>query len=294
MESWGLPIVERRAIPREETEGIMPGTPITVPEAYFADMPDRYSKDKNALFWECPTCGPRQPSRLTNGYARRGCRCEWAERDRQERTALRETVNAQLKALRCANTYTWLGVHESDLEDKTFESYEGRYQPDAHDIVARRARQLCLGQHIGNLLLPGDFGTGKTHLAAAFLNFLREHGTPCLFCTAQGLFDALYAADFASKERLLQKAGTAPALVIDDLDKLYIKTREDKEDEGRYQKLTMRSILDIRYRAKLPTIITTNEQGDLSRWLEGSTLDRLLGNCEVLPMNGASYRRRVR
>jgi DNA replication protein DnaC len=132
--------------------------------------------------------------------------------------------------------------------------------------------------------MMGGYGTGKTHLAASILNELRTQMIPCLFCTAQGFFNALYKAD--DKNGLMDAAVRTPLLVIDELDKLYVKMH----DEMSYQKSQLTEILDRRYRRRLPTILITNEQKDLGIWLNGATMSRLQEKITMLQMNGTDYR----
>ncbi len=177
------------------------------------------------------------------------------------------------------------------IEHKTFDNFTESYQPKAYQEarawVTRfiQARQYS-DTFSSNLLLTGGYGTGKTHLAAAILNTLRAQCIPCLFCTAQDLFNALYAAEFEAKQSLLEQASTISLLVIDDLDKLYVR----QDTDGAYQKRTLFDILDKRYKRKLPTIITTNEQQGYGQWLDGATISRLYERITALAMNGTDYR----
>ena len=88
---------------------------------------------------------------------------------------------------------------------------------------------------------------------------------------------------------MTEAAVLTPLLVIDELDKLYVKQKDDMS----YQKATLTEILDRRYKRRLPTIITTNEQEDLGLWLSGATISRLQERISALPMNGVDYRTRL-
>lgn len=195
-----------------------------------------------------------------------------------------------------AKTYTWLGLPEDDLGLKTFESFTRRkeaWQQRAHDMASGYA-SMVIAQTAGqeNLCFKGSVGTGKTHLAAAILNRARAAGIPCLFATAPEFFTALYAADFDDKETLINQAATTPLFCLDDIDKLHIKPSNDPEmPSGSYQKGVLFDMLNRRYRARRPTIITTNAQAGLDRWLDEATQDRLLGNALHIEMIGTSQRR---
>lgn len=123
----------------------------------------------------------------------------------------------------------------------------------------------------------GNYGVGKTHLSAAILNEIRAAGIPCLCTTVPDLFNAIYAADFEEKESTIRQASTTQVLLLDDLDKLHIKqSQAPGERPGTYQKEKLFEILNSRYVAKLPTMITTNERDDLERWLGKAVLSRFL------------------
>lgn len=195
-----------------------------------------------------------------------------------------------------AKTYTWLGLAEDDLGQKTFETFTRRnevWQQRAFDLASGYA-SMVIAQTAGqeNLCFKGSVGTGKTHLAAAILNRARAAGIPCLFATAPEFFTALYAAEFDAKEALINEAATTPLFCLDDIDKLHVKPSNDPEiPSGSYQKGVLFDVLNRRYRARRPTILTTNAQAGLDRWLDEATQDRLLGDALHVEMIGASQRR---
>lgn len=196
-----------------------------------------------------------------------------------------------------SKTYTWLGLEEDDLAQNTFDSFNRRtepYQQMAHD-TAKGYASMVIAQPAGqnNLLFLGTVGVGKTHLATAILNMVRLAGIPCLFATAPELFTALYAADFDRKEDIIAQAGSAPLFCLDDIDKLHIREERNSDLEpGSYQKRILFDILNRRYRGRRPTIITTNAQAGMDRWLDEATQDRITKNALVVEMVGESQRRR--
>lgn len=107
----------------------------------------------------------------------------------------------------------------------------------------------------GWLLLKGSYGCGKTHLAAAVANYQVEQGLPVLFVVVPDLLDhlrAAYAPDSAvSFDRRFDTVRTAPLLILDDLG---AQSSTAWAQEKLYQ------ILNYRYNAQLPTVITTNAE----------------------------------
>lgn len=288
-------IVPLRKPEPEESHGMTRlGSLFTIPEWMFDERPHLVSRDNPAqLRYVCQECGIVEPKPVANGFIRRECACERAMRDNLAHEQFRQETQAILAVQKTARTYTWLGGQEDDLASKTFDSFTESYQPKAYQEAKAFAERIIRARAYsdtarGNLVLMGSYGTGKTHLAAACLNLLRAQCIPCLFCTAQELFNTLYSRDFDGKLHLLDQAGSTPLLVLDELDKLYVR----QETDGAYQKRTLFDILDKRYKRKLPTIITTNEQKDLGTWLDGATISRLYERITAVPMNGTDYRAR--
>src|SRR5258708_4551074 len=195
------------------------------------------SRNRDDVTYICTTCGNIEPREYTNGYIRRECKCEQLAREVQAHGMLLTATKQQTVKQKAAKTYTWLGrgldtvyrkdVEERELEGKTFANFDPASQPNKaafkeHLFLAKTyASSIISGQttqtvQVDNMLMTGGYGTGKTHLAAAILNALREQGISCLFCTAQDLFNSLYASKFDEKLDLLAQAANTPLLVLDE------------------------------------------------------------------------------
>ena len=285
-----------------------PRVPVAIPAWMFKDRPELVSRNRDDVTNFCQICGLVEPSVWSNGFARRKCQCEEIQQFAEQRE---QRIHLLQQVRKPAKTYTWLGhglddlyrkaTDERGLESKSFANFDPTCQPDmpafqqhlftakmlASRIISSQKAQRVL---VDNLILAGAIGTGKTHLAAAILNALREQGIDCLFSTAQDLFNALYAAKFDEKLELLAEVSTTPLWVCDDLDKLHIRA----ETDGAYQKRTLFDILDKRYKRGLATVITTNETGDLSPWLDNATVSRLQERLIFAEMVGIDYRGRER
>jgi DNA replication protein DnaC len=105
----------------------------------------------------------------------------------------------------------------------------------------------------GWLVLHGSSGAGKTHVAAAIANRCIERGQPALFVVVPDLLDHLRAAykpdSDMGYDALLEQVRTAPVLILDDLG---TQSATPWAQEKLFQ------ILNHRYNAQLPTIVTTN------------------------------------
>src|SRR5690348_14900470 len=166
-----------------------------------------------------------------------------------------------------SRTYTWLGAGAdvvSELEAMTFATFDPRANGEHVALAYKRARgyaETLKAQVEGqkNGLFIGPLGVGKTHLACAVLNTVRMAGIGCLFASGNELFQALYDRDF--DERILRQATETPLLCLDDLDKMQVR------EDGSYQKSTLFTLLNARYVAKKPTIITANADDDWKQWM---------------------------
>lgn len=104
----------------------------------------------------------------------------------------------------------------------------------------------------GWLVLQGVNGCGKTHLAAAIVNYCYQANQPALFVVVPEFLDHLrYTFSPESKvsyDQLFEKVKTAPLLVLDDFGE---QSTTPWAQEKLYQ------VLNYRYNAQLPTVITT-------------------------------------
>jgi len=107
----------------------------------------------------------------------------------------------------------------------------------------------------GWLILKGGYGCGKTHLAAAIANYQVEHGGAVLFVVVPDLLDylrATYAPNSAvTFDERFESVRSAPLLILDDLG---AHSSTPWAQEKLYQ------VLNFRYNAQLPTVITTNAE----------------------------------
>lgn len=149
---------------------------------------------------------------------------------------------------------------------------------------------LAQGDYIGkreNLILMGNSGTGKTHLAIA-LGFLAcQQGKTVRFLTAAGLINQLTEAQAVLRLSHVQKTlSKLDLLIIDEIG--YVPFSE------KGAQLFFQVITDSYEKQSI--IMTTNLE--FSKWpqvfhseqLTGALLDRLTHHAHILTMNGESYR----
>jgi DNA replication protein DnaC len=144
------------------------------------------------------------------------------------------------------------------LQEMTFASFQvdapGNSDEGKRSLeTAHDAARVFAERPVGWLVLHGGFGCGKTHLAAAIANQRLQAGASALFVVVPDLLDHLRAAyapgsDDAFDERF-EAVRETPLLVLDDLG-----TQAPTPWAG--EKLFQ--LLNYRYNAQLPTVITTN------------------------------------
>ena len=148
------------------------------------------------------------------------------------------------------------------LTTHTFKSFapEGiRLSVDkAHNL--KRAYERCKAfaeKPSGWLLLKGGYGCGKTHLAAAIANRQLEMKKSVLFVNTPDLLDHLRSTyrpgSAVSYDQRFEQVRNTPLLILDDLG---AQNNSDWAQEKLYQ------IFNHRYNARLPTVVTTNEEID--------------------------------
>ena len=150
------------------------------------------------------------------------------------------------------------------------------------------------------LFITGPKGTGKTHLAAAIANQLMREGTAVVCMTMIDLLDRIKQTFEkqkqwgASESSVLNTYKDVPLLIIDDM---------GKEPATEWAVSKIYAIINARYEAYLPTIITTNySDSELVRRLTpkdtgdpttaDATIDRLREMCAAIVTTGDSWRSR--
>jgi DNA replication protein DnaC len=138
----------------------------------------------------------------------------------------------------------------------------------------------------GWLLLMGEYGTGKTHLAAAIANAIQHQGGKVMFVTVPDLLDYLRvtfdpSASISFDERF-QAVRRTDFLVLDDL---------GTENTSGWAREKLFQIMDHRYVARLPTVITTARSIDtLDERVRSRVLDER--RCRIFALTLASYAER--
>ncbi len=139
----------------------------------------------------------------------------------------------------------------------TFEAFDWRrvnlpYEQRQNLAEAFRNAMEFAKSPEGWLILQGVNGCGKTHLAAAVMNYRYEAKQPALFVVVPDFLDHLRQAfspdSKVSYDQYFERIKKAPLLALDDFGE---QSSTPWAQEKLYQ------VINYRYNARLPTVITT-------------------------------------
>lgn len=178
----------------------------------------------------------------------------------------------------------------SDYRLETFDAHNGSPAQEARNLQ----RALVLAQDyvrggVGWLVLMGESGTGKTHLAAGIAHLWQENGGEVLFVSAPNLLDYLRRtfnpASSVTFDEQFNQVKEAHLLVLDDLSAV------DHSKAWVREKLVQ--IIKYRYVRRAPTVITTNQEIEL---LDAQIRTRLLDSrlCRIFAITARPYVDRMR
>jgi DNA replication protein DnaC len=191
--------------------------------------------------------------------------------DREKRAAQRRVKNARFPIL------------------KTLDTFDFTAQPSIHKKLVR---ELMVGEYVDrheNVLIVGNSGTGKTHLASALGFAGCMQGRHVRFFTVKALVTHLIEmTEQRQSERTLRHLERQDILILDELG--YVP----------FSKTGAELLFEVISRAyeRLSLIVTTNLPFESwtevfgSERLTGALLDRLTHRVHILEANGPSYRLR--
>lgn len=195
----------------------------------------------------CPVCGEPTAKKVTFGDKSfsmpLACACARAQAREMD-----EYVEREKKLFRDKEIIRGGYLDESylDLDFGKDDSPTSKPSMDLRRYV--KAWDEMKKKNIG-LLLMGSYGTGKTYYAGAIANEVRKLGDYVLIGTLPKLISTMNEDYGRYKSEWEDKIKTYPLMVIDDLG---IERITD------YSYEQIETIIDLRYRSKLPIIVTTN------------------------------------
>jgi len=171
--------------------------------------------------------------------------------------------------------------------NKTFENFDFLFNPK---VPKAKLIDLATCTFVGrkeNVLLLGQTGVGKSHLAQALGHRACLSGRDVLYFPAHQMLASLRAARAdGSYDRKLARLASVDLLIVDDLGLHPLKHDEPTD---------LYELIRVRYESGA-MVITSNR--DVEEWpplfddalLAGAAMDRLLHHAHVVAIEGDSYR----
>lgn len=239
----------------------------------FMDNPIYLKVTGNAPHWAALPCGTCERKRLIR------------EQDERSEAAARNRLNAL--------------IADSMLRERFLDKTFANFLPFGNDrekqlyvlsVAKDFADDFDRHRRIGTwLLFMGRVGTGKSHLCAAVINQLVRAGRTALFTKAPRLLreikETFHRDAEITQSEIIRRLGGLDLLVIDEVG---VQFGTDTE------RMILYEILDLRYEAMRPVILTTNitDLKTLESLLGERIIDRLFeGESKVVFFDWESHRR---
>lgn len=228
-------------------------------------------------FLVCGKCNTRKQTEIVifGDQVRRPyclCECEAAKQKEAEAAAKREKRRAA-----CFSTdkmYNWNFDNDEEVNEKASRA--------ARNYVENFPQFLKEGR---GLLFYGTVGTGKSFMSGCIANALIDKDYPVYMTSFTEIVNILQSR-FEGKQEYIESFNKYALLIIDDL---------EAERDTEFVQEQVYNVINSRYRAGLPLIITTNLTLDELKTPDSirksRIYDRLLEMCFPIEMTGKSQRR---
>lgn len=230
----------------------------------------------------CGICGtPKQCRRIVFGrMIALSCLCRCGQEAYERRKAEEEEKERKIYIRRLRLE----GIQDRYMREWRFEgARETERLKWARRYVEnwKRVRASNLG-----ILLWGEVGTGKSFLAACIANALLDQGIPVLMTNFPKILNQMGSLYREERQNYLAALNEYLLLIIDDL---------GVERSTEYAKEQVYEVIDERYKAKLPAIITTNltirELRNPGSIAEARIYSRILEMCTPVYVGGSDRRK---
>lgn len=253
------------------------------------------SQYQHDLVYTCTECGTvvepllvEFPPRLGGPrYVQRRCQCMLQKNiDAVERSKNYERKQKYERYF----SFSTLGKR---FNGKTFDNFNASAETatalkKAKQFVNKTINATSDEERAQGLILIGPVGTGKSHLAAATFNGLKE-SKACIFVNVPELLERIRASYSSksneSEDDIISAVKQCDVLILDDIG----AERHKGDDDWATEKLF--TIIDFRYRNMRPIFGTTNCTPDsLEDKIGPRIMSRLREICDLTPCLGDDYR----
>ena len=209
------------------------------------------------------------------------CECRKKAIEQEER------LEQERKEMEAVAALKRQSLMDDRLADATFENFQQTKQ-NARQLRLCRRYAECFNEMMEKnqgLLFYGGVGTGKTYAAACIANYLLNRRRSVVMTSFVKLLESMM--NFKEDDSvLISRLNRAKLLIIDDLG-------AERSTDFALEKVY--DIVDSRYRAKLPVILTTNLSMD--ELMQATDIrytriyDRIFEMCYPLEFVGRSWRK---
>lgn len=265
--------------------------------------------DKQIFMWmsEPERCECKQAQEYWTKVEAEKRAAEEEKKRKEEAERLQRKINKLIKDSGIRGRFLNRTFERFEVNEDNRRAYEAakRYADNFRAMLPKKGPDGIVEPPViecNGLFITGSYGTGKTHLAAAISNQLIREGIPVICMTMIDLLARIKQtfdrSDEATEAEIMKIYEEVPLLVIDDI---------GSEQPSEWGSTKIFAIINARYEANMPTIVTTNYAGDElvrrmtpigqngrpmdSRNAE-KTLDRLKEMCVGIEMTWESWRSR--
>lgn len=249
-------------------------------------LPDDYIGSDGLLY--CGQCNTRKEREIIwfDGKPKKVpvmCKCR-AEEERLKKEQMQK--EEEMRSIQRAKVSSMM---DDTFRTACFANYQIRNGNERHLKVAKK---YCIEfskmyERNQGLLFWGTVGTGKSYTAACIANYLLEANTSVVMTSFVRILQAMQGFDREREETFTNKLNSVKLLIIDDL---------GAERSTDYALEKVYGIIDNRYRAKKPLILTTNltlrQMQEATDIRYARIYDRIFEMCYPMEFSGVSWRKR--
>ena len=249
-------------------------------------LPDDYIGSDGLLY--CGQCNTRKEREIIwfDGKTKKVpvmCKCR-AEEERLKKEQMQK--EEEMRSIQRAKVSSMM---DDTFRTACFANYQIRNGNERHLKVAKK---YCIEfskmyERNQGLLFWGTVGTGKSYTAACIANYLLEANTSVVMTSFVRILQEMQGFDREREETFTNKLNSVKLLIIDDL---------GAERSTDYALEKVYGIIDNRYRAKKPLILTTNltlrQMQEATDIRYARIYDRIFEMCYPMEFSGVSWRKR--
>lgn len=249
-------------------------------------LPDDYIGSDGLLY--CGQCNTRKEREIIwfDGKPKKVpvmCKCR-AEEERLKKEQMQK--EEEMRSIQRAKVSSMM---DDTFRTACFANYQIRNGNERHLKVAKK---YCIEfskmyERNQGLLFWGTVGTGKSYTAACIANYLLEVNTSVVMTSFVRILQEMQGFDREREETFTNKLNSVKLLIIDDL---------GAERSTDYALEKVYGIIDNRYRAKKPLILTTNltlrQMQEATDIRYARIYDRIFEMCYPMEFSGVSWRKR--